>query len=367
MALYGLPRDGRTLGEWFLAEHGRELPARERRWLEAQARSWLSIWTVEGAVPGESIELLDQLTGERRVVVEATASRNVEHNVGVLARVIDFDGRSLLSGVHPRPLPPLETADLVRRARARLGRRSPVGVERLRTDPDFARYLIRRWESDVEALLLRAARPPDLRNSDGDPILPTIDHFRFASTTQRELERRIATIEGVDPEVEREGAAATYAVLADAPQSDGRLVVRARLDLRPGELRVETNSIARADAIRAQIEAVASDLVHHRIREHFDPASGPNRAAAANAAPPPPPPPAVAQLILDFKQRHYADWADHPLPALDGRTPREAVRTKSGRERVAVLLRDMEYRDRQRDGEAAFDFSVIRRELGIEA
>src|SRR5690606_33995302 len=113
--------------------------------------------------------------------VEATASRGVERDMGVLARVIDFEGRSLISGLHPRPLPPFETADLVRRARARarVGRGQPVPVERLRSDAELTRYLIRRWENEVDRMLRRAEQPPDLRNHDGDPILPTVDHFRF--------------------------------------------------------------------------------------------------------------------------------------------------------------------------------------------
>ena len=38
----------------------------------------------------------------------------------------------------------------------------------------------------------------------------------------------------------------------------------------------------------------------------------------------------------------YARWADEPIPALGGKTPREAVRNRQGRHDVAELLRSYE-------------------------
>jgi hypothetical protein len=46
----------------------------------------------------------------------------------------------------------------------------------------------------------------------------------------------------------------------------------------------------------------------------------------------------AAQEMVD---RRYATWADLPLPALRGRTPRQACRTEAGRRRVTTLIRTM--------------------------
>lgn len=40
--------------------------------------------------------------------------------------------------------------------------------------------------------------------------------------------------------------------------------------------------------------------------------------------------------VGEFKARHYAAWIDGPILALDGKTPRQAARTKRGRERIDV-------------------------------
>jgi hypothetical protein len=74
--------------------------------------------------------------------------------------------------------------------------------------------------------------------------------------------------------------------------------------------------------------------------------------------------PEEERLVAELQARHYAGWIDQPLPALNRKTPRECVRTAAGRHAVDLLLKDMENREHRSPG-ASFDFSTIRRELGI--
>jgi hypothetical protein len=80
------------------------------------------------------------------------------------------------------------------------------------------------------------------------------------------------------------------------------------------------------------------------------------------------PPEIEKELLLKFKTEHYANWADEPLPALDGKTPREAVRSEVGRAAVENLLRMMENGEEQlrNEGKAAYDFSPVRKILGLD-
>jgi hypothetical protein len=131
------------------------------------------------------------------------------------------------------------------------------------------------------------------------------------------------------------------------------------------ELRVETNSTVRADALLERIEAACGDLICHRVRDHSDPLSSaqpPAEFVSSGSAPPP----EAQQLVLDFKAQHYADWLDQPLPALAGRTPREAAQTPSGRSEVDVLLKEMENLEQRMPADARFDFSQLRTELALD-
>ena len=127
-------------------------------------------------------------------------------------------------------------------------------------------------------------------------------------------------------------------------------------------LRVETNSIARADALRQRVEEACGDLVRHRTREHVDPLSEPLRRELVER-PQETPPPEARQFILDFKRSHYATWLDEALPALGGKSPREAVRSPAGRAAVDVLLKEMENLEQRSPTDERFDFSELRRRL----
>jgi hypothetical protein len=92
----------------------------------------MSVWEVIAVVPGRTIELRDVLTGEKRLVVEATASRQVARFDALLARVVSIEDLALLCGVHPGVLKPRPAADVVRAVRQRLRLRTKTVVGRRR-------------------------------------------------------------------------------------------------------------------------------------------------------------------------------------------------------------------------------------------
>ena len=51
------------------------------------------------------------------------------------------------------------------------------------------------------------------------------------------------------------------------------------------------------------------------------------------------PPEAMADLIETALRRMYAKWPDDPIPALADKTPRQAINTPAGLERVEGLIR----------------------------
>jgi hypothetical protein len=138
-----------------------------------------------------------------------------------------------------------------------------------------------------------------------------------------------------------------------------------RAELGAASLRLETNSIARADRLRARVEEACGGLLRHRARTHEDPQSK-QRSRPGPPAAERPLPPEAAQLALDFKARHYAAWLDEPIPALSGRTPRQAASSAQGRAALDVLLKEMEQWEAAGDAASAYDVTQLRRKLGLE-
>lgn len=56
----------------------------------------------------------------------------------------------------------------------------------------------------------------------------------------------------------------------------------------------------------------------------------------------------VREHVLEILGKHWNGWIDQKIPALGGKTPREAAKSSDGREAVEALLKDAE-RDRGQD------------------
>ena len=367
-SVYGFALQGRSAADWYLEEHAGRLDSRERGWLEAQRSAWLSVWEVTAVEAGRSLTLRDLLSEQIRRVEESSGSQSLVLRDAILGRVVDHEGVSLLCGVHSRQLPPREASEVVRRARGRLRRRRAVPVERLAA-PEFGRYLIRRWEEAVEALHARISTRPVLQNTDGDPLLLTTDHFEVAPGKQEPIERRFAEWTDVDaPEPGAEDP--DYVFLRSKnrkhPELESTVVGRALFS--EGMLLLETNSLNRADALRKRVEAAVGEHLRHRERTHLDPFEAmPEGGSIPPEAPDftEPASPDVEAFTRELKQRHYADWIDQPLPALGGKTPRETAQSVRGRADVDQLLKEMENMEQRLPEGSRFDFSEIRRTLGI--
>ena len=77
--------------------------------------------------------------------------------------------------------------------------------------------------------------------------------------------------------------------------------------------------------------------------------------------------PEVRAQITAMMQDHWKHWLDESIPALDGKTPRQASKTKEGRERLEALLFSFERRDGG-PGENLFapNIARLRSELGLK-
>lgn len=368
--VFGRAIEGRTVVDWFLEERGRALPAADRAWLEAQRDAWLSLWEVTGVIPGERLSMRDLLTGETREIREVEGSKFAVARDTLLARVVDFEGVSLLCGMHPRVLPPRYAAVALEDAQAKLRRKRAVPPERL-NDGKFGRHLIRTWDELVEDFDEEQRRPRELSNTDGDPLLLTIDRFALVDTDTAGLESRLLALPEVSgpPTGVRDDAPRVFVFLrpgGPAAGAGGSTVI-GRAWIESQQLNVETNSVRRADDLRARLESVLQGTLRHRSREHSDPLSEAFAhtrdapAAHASAASP-----EAEEALLEYKREHYRRWLDESIPALDGKTPRQAARTARGRAELDLLLREMENMEQRAAGAHAYDFGELRKALGLD-
>jgi hypothetical protein len=74
------------------------------------------------------------------------------------------------------------------------------------------------------------------------------------------------------------------------------------------------------------------------------------------------------QLYTTFMDRHCREWLTEKIPSLGGKTPKQASRSKNGREQVKELLKSFENMEEhnKQAGKASYNLSWMWNELGIE-
>ncbi len=67
----------------------------------------------------------------------------------------------------------------------------------------------------------------------------------------------------------------------------------------------------------------------------------------------------MAALLHEVEDRHYREILSQPIPMLDGKSPKQAARSKAGRRKVVEWLKYLENgaaRRSQAQGHPAYDF-----------
>lgn len=385
----GMPEDVQLFGPWilyhyrglagttaaaeYLASGGRIEP-RERAWLEAQSRTWLSVWEITDVRPGAGLAVRDLLTGEERTLHERKGSHTLVARDVVLGRVIDHDGVSVFCGIHHRPLGPRDAEDVVSAVRrlARSGRRTTFRTEELRSQ-EMTLLLVTAWEKFVAAV--DAAPPPKLQNTDGDPLLLTEDRFQLAAADRQRVIERLTSIEG--SQVEENGADlhVTFTRAGNRMHKGWENTIVGHADVRADAIVVFTNSTKRADAVRKSIEHTCGALVRHQVRQLRDPqvelrakrSAGETKREPDDAGDDGIAPDERARILREFQEKHYRGWLDEKIPALSGKTPRQAARDPRLRKDLDLLLREIERAEGRRPAAERFDLGIVRRELGLGA
>jgi hypothetical protein len=194
-------------------------------------------------------------------------------------------------------------------------------------------------------------------NTDDEDVLLTEDRWTFFPSKRQEVLQRIATIENVEPEED-----GVFVILQEGNRihADWDNTIIAHVQVSESGLLASTNSVSRADVIRARIEGACGSLVSAGARSHTDPASARHEPSERRA-----PTPDEQVIVLQMKKQHYAQWLNDPIPALDGRTPYEAARTKSGRDRLTMILNDVDITESHAPDGARFEVDELRRALGL--
>lgn len=357
--------DGRLVVDRVLEEDA-AITAGERRYLELARETCMRLYEVADARPGSSVTLRDVLDEALVTVHEERGSRQLGRSDLLAARVI----HSGVSGQPEIEAGPLLIVPLLRRSvvsqlsthRAAFERenRGAGAVAFYKEMPPFFHAA---W---VSAIL--APPIPSLANTDGEEMLITRTRFEV-----RDGEGLLQSLDA-SGELERHEGETVWSW--SGTNREGKSVVLGRIELEGEALKLETNSAVRAERGRSLIETLAGDAVAYRATAHEDLRrtlreairSGRTEEIRRNTTPDEIPAELQEHLTLEYLARHYRQWLDDRIPALGGRTPREAAKDPSSRPKVRELLRGLEgiYQRALRENAPAYDPSWMWAELELQ-
>jgi hypothetical protein len=345
--------EGRTVADVFLEREGHRLRAGEREYLTRMRATQLRLYEVVEVQPEEGLRLVDLWTDERAWVRERIATRQLVRWDLLGARLMPGEHGDLVMDGAPYFYPAAAREDILEELR---------DAYREAGEPEVAAFFKSSAPLFHWLWLDHVALPPQpaLVTAEGDPFV--LARVRFDLNDRARVLAALAS----HPDL-MAGSGGRY-VWYEAKDAAG---MRRRLGIFTVEedsLAFETTSEPRAARGRGFLEGLAGGAVTYRATEYQD-VDEALEDGAEDAATRPADVPAELEVTLaaEFYEQHYREWPDTPLPALGGRTPREAAGLAESRPALVALLKDFESRaERQRRaGRTAYDFRELWGKLGL--
>lgn len=344
----------RRVAEYLLSPSGPLLTVDLRDWIAQLAERPLRLYDVTDVIPGEQLTLCDVLDDEAPPIVVRERAGSVATLVGtrIGARLMTADGHSVLSGaLYPFAGQP---ASRVTSALRDAAHHSPGEAEpQART---LSRIIYEQWLSQLVA---PPALPTLIDRCTGESMLLITDHYRVHDWG--------ALVESLAAQADVSGDRDTgWNRLVDGDDGQTRSAASINVGQTSNRLTTFFRTQHYADDGRRWFESIAGDAVQFLTREVSDPTSQLGKPFRGDPASNDDhdsglSPEQLSTLLASAVDRLYANWADEPIPVLDGQTPRQAIQTPGGLERVKGLLRTYEATEkqsalRQQRPEISYDF-----------
>lgn len=350
--------DGRTLGRAYLNKKGRHLDPLLARYIEQCCVSPFSFYDILSVRPGEGFVARDIFTGEEINITEHSASRHLQKGDILFGKVVRIDHVAMLEACAPALIPPAWKGQILELRREMEQGNHPVTQQTLW-----------KYRDDILDLYIdamdRLFNPslPQLQNTDGDPL---VNHKLYY-----EIDSPRAAFDALSPlcltpgreqllaEAEYDNAGNLRAVefswhkKGNEKHKSWDNTVLGNIRINGSGMTIEVNSENRAQKIRTLVEDMLPNaryktttiesmqsMLERRVKEGGSILTPEQQKAVdeLNSRP------ELQAMLAEQLRQHFSTWPETSLPALNGQTPLQAVKTRDGREMVEALLTDIERR-----------------------
>ncbi len=371
--------EGKTVVEIFLSKRQSTISPEQIEILNSANRRPLNLYEILNVVPEAGYRVRDLFTEEEYEITEQMGSRDVRRGNIVLCAIFNIAGRWQNMATAPCQLSPIEKQPILN---LREQIKSHLSVSKL-TDSHLVEF-----GDDIRELYLNLARAllnpqkPILTNTDGDLLVPQKLYFEVNSAKVafdglKTLARKVMS----DKELLRdaifeseilEKVEIPWFKTGKNSNEEAGYTVLGRVAIHGKKLVVSVNSDNRANKIRIKIERILGENVRYvrsvieSIEKQFSEMNTVSADPAQEVIGEEMPPEVQAQ-IKKMADAHWKKWLIEPIPVLNGLSPRNASKTKIGRDLLESLLLYYEQQDaRSSKNIYSPNIEELREKLGIK-
>ncbi len=222
-------------------------------------------------------------------------------------------------------------------------------------------------------LLSEFAPMPELRTMDGEAIIFSKATYKILD--KRKVGERLEKCSEIDHTEEEEAYTWYEEIPEEERRFDGERRILGSITIDGGKLTLECNSRERLARGRELLSGIMNDGIVF-IKEDFedvgsamermekeDKGKGRKKQETEEI-----PEELRRRLKEEYLLNHYKNWLDMDVPALEGQTPRQAVKTTDGKQKLIEMLKDIENMAMRDRGslKAVPWVEMLKNELGIE-
>ncbi|OZA72826.1 MAG: hypothetical protein B7X78_00160 [Sphingomonadales bacterium 39-62-4] len=373
--------NGLNIIDDYLKRRGWNEKAPHKTYMKALRHAVMSLYEVSEVVPGQSMRLRDLLREAEPVTVhERSATQSLANWDRIAARIVTVNGRQIISGgLLPFGLEASATLiaafhDMASKPDPDAGFDVTDRTQLLRhSAPMFTAMWLHDFLGKVDVGL------PELVNSEGEDLEFHTIIFPLANgITQKQAIARLdahpaLTAAGTKfwnwlAQSDRKNRRKTGKQAFVTTMDDGSPVF-ANVEIKGRMVTLAVNSAGRAAKGRAELAAHLGDLVGTPLTEirTLEQMLADEATKRPVLDEPEIPPEEMERIVHALLTREYTKALDEPVPMLGDKSPRQLVKTKAGRTKVAEWLKILENgaARAKNDPMATYSFIWMWEELGI--
>jgi hypothetical protein len=338
-------------------ENTKRMSTDEHRVFNMMKNSVVSLYEVHEVFPEKGLLLKDLLLGGEYDVKEKAATRSLSKWDIYATRLLYIDGKYIMSGsVYPYPV----------KQKERILEEIHSEFEGYRQEyPETAMDDFLKRESEIFNFywydLIQNPVMPVLHTTTGEPMIFSKAVF--------DIRNKKAVMNGLTniKDFEKEGDDFLWFAKR---KKEGSATVLGRIEIKDKRLILECNSKKRLNKGKKLILKALPDSLIYKMDTFQDPMEAmkdykkkPHEKSVSEI-----PMEIQQKLYTEFMDKHNKNWLKKKVPALNGKTPLQAVKTEEGRKKVIELLKSFENSEERnkKEGRPFYDVSWMWEKLGLE-